>query len=316
MKNILISILISTLFISCNKDPIPTQIEDYVMGKNQFFTTVDGNAREYYVHVPERYDKNAKNPVVFVLHGTGGNGLKFYNTSGWNALADSVSLITVHPSSGKYCILDDGQTKNTTKWNVYAGSYSYCPEVLPMDDIKFFRQIVTELNQKFSVDSHKTYLAGFSNGGEMAFRCSVEMGDVFAAIVESAGSFSAFDTTFVPIRKEIPITIQLGNQDQALLGSAVNFPLSEFDSLINNFPFAQQAIYVNRTTFGFDSTYTISGTTNTAMVATFNSNPFQNNRVLNFVLVNGLAHNYPNGINHSAKGSAINWEWMKQYTLP
>ena len=316
MKSILLSFLIAIVFISCDKDQSPKPIDDYVVGKNQFFTTVDGNSREYYVHVPADYDKNSKTPVVFMLHGTSGNGLKFYNISGWKELADSINIITVYPSSGRYCVIDDGETKNTTKWNIYPGSYSYCTGVSPMDDIKFLQQVIAELNQKFIVDSKRIYMAGFSNGGEMAFRCSVEMGDVFAAFVETAGSYSFMDTTFIPVRKEIPVTIQIGNQDEKVLGLGANYPLVNFDSLINNLPFAKKAIYVNRTTFGFNSSYTKSGTTSSAITGTFKSIPFQNNRVLNFVLINGLAHNYPNGINHPAKGAEINWEWMKQYTLP
>ena len=319
MKKILFLFFISTIYISCEKDKeinLTDQESNYEIGKNQFFTTVDGNSREYYVHVPESYNKNTKTPVVFMLHGTSGDGNKFYNISGWKEVGEVENIITIFPSSGQYCIIDDGVTKNITKWNVYPGTYTYCSGVNPMNDIKFFRQIISELHQNFNVDIKKTYLVGFSNGGQMAFRSAVEMGDVFAAIVGSAGWYGATDTTFVPVRREIPITFQLGNKDEVSLGSGANFPLIHFDSLMNNLPSMKNTIYTSRTTFGFDSTYTKSGTISTTIIATFKSNPFVNNRVFNFVLFNDLAHNYPNGINHPAKGAEINWKWMKQYTLP
>ena len=60
-------------------DPTPT---GYVVGKNRFTTPVDGDTREYYVHVPAKYNSNAATPVVFMLHGTSGDGEKFYNISG------------------------------------------------------------------------------------------------------------------------------------------------------------------------------------------------------------------------------------------
>ena len=52
-------------------------------GKKHFAVNVDGDIREYYVHIPTGYDGSTRFPVVFMLHGSGGNGLKFYNISGW-----------------------------------------------------------------------------------------------------------------------------------------------------------------------------------------------------------------------------------------
>lgn len=119
-----------------------------------------------------------------MLHGTTGNGLKFYNISGWKELGDVENIISVYPSSWKYCVIDDGEVKNTTKWNVYPGTFEYCDGEVPRNDIKFFRKIITELNNNFTIDNSRIYLVGFSNGGQMAFRCAVEMSDIFAAIVE------------------------------------------------------------------------------------------------------------------------------------
>ena len=60
---------------------------------NREWITADGFQREYWVHVPE-YIKNSSNPgLVVMLHGTSGNGLKFYNISGWAEKADRLKTI-------------------------------------------------------------------------------------------------------------------------------------------------------------------------------------------------------------------------------
>ena len=312
MKKIaLLGLIITSIFLACNKDEDPPK--DFTIGKNLFTTMVDGDEREYYVHVPTGYDENNTSPVVFMLHGTSQDGLWHYDNSPWKELGDDENILTVFPSSGRYCIIDDGQVKNTTKWNVFPGPFEYCENEIPRDDIKFLRQIISELNQRFNVDNKKIHLAGFSNGGQMAFRCAVQMSDVFASIVESGGSY-AQDTIFTP-QRNVPITFQLGSSDDMWFGG-IDVPLTLFDSLLNNYPLFQRIVGVHVNSFNFESTYTISGDSSSALIATFKGIPEQGNRNFNFVFIKSMGHVYPNGTNHPINGARQNWEWMKQYTLP
>lgn len=70
---------------------------------------MNGDDREYFVHVPAGYKGSAQTPVVFMLHGTNGNGEDFYTDSGWKEVGEAENIITVFPSSWKYCIVEDGQ---------------------------------------------------------------------------------------------------------------------------------------------------------------------------------------------------------------
>jgi len=314
MKNYLrIPIFILILLSSCKKDVEVTT--DYVIGKNHYTTVVDNKTREYYVHIPSNYNENTPLPVVFMLHGSSGNGKKFYNISGWKEVGEAEGIITVYPSSGKYCIEQDGEIKNTTKWNVLYPNYSYCSGDEPLDDIKFLRKIVEELHDRFSIKSNNIYLVGFSNGGQMAFRCAVEMGDVFAAILESAGSSPTQYYQFNAIRQDMPISFQVGNSDPKFFGEGVVIPLTELDSLITTNPNFTALIENHTNTFNFENNYTITGDAS-ILTATFKSDPFLNNRVFNIIFIDGLEHNYPNGINHPIMGAAMNWNWLKQYSLP
>lgn len=105
--------------------------------KQHFAIKVDGDIREYYVNIPSGYNGSTPLPVVFMLHGSGGNGLKFYNISGWVEEGDSLNIITVYPSSWKYdCVFDDGIDKhNAEKWNTY--DLVLCDNNKKRDDVKF-----------------------------------------------------------------------------------------------------------------------------------------------------------------------------------
>jgi polyhydroxybutyrate depolymerase len=306
------------LMFGCQKDDLSVNdntTDQYETGKNYFTTDIDGDVREYYVHVPSIYNSDNPTPVVFMLHGSSGNGIKYYNISKWKEVGEVENILTVFPSSWEYCIIDDGRVKTTTKWNVFSPSYEYCAGEVPRDDIKFLKQIITELNERFNVDNKRIYLVGFSNGGKMAGRCAVEMSDLFAAIVESAGTLTR-DTTFVPKRK-LPVLFQLGNSDDQWFGSStIEIPMSLFDSLLTAHPTFSGIVYTHTSTFGLDTTYTMSGDTSSILTATFRAKIPEEPQVFHFTLIKDLEHNYPNGINFPLIGAELNWNWMKQYSLP
>ena len=315
MKKIILIGLSLLTFFGCKKEK-EEPVADFVIGKNRFTTLIDGDEREYYVHVPLSYNADTPVPVVFMLHGTSGDGERFYNISGWRQLGEEENLLTVYPSSWRYCIFNDEidgqQVKHTTKWNVFPGSFEYCPNEVPRDDIKFLRQIISELNERFNVDNKRIHLAGFSNGGQMAFRCAVEMSDVFASIVESAGSFTR-DSLFLP-KRDLPITFQVGNTDNKWFGQTT-VGMQFFQPLLDSLPKFQRLINVHVNSFHFEPQYTVSGDSTVALRATFQATP-QGERNFNILLINGLDHHYPNGSNHPLEGARLNWEWMKQYSLP
>ncbi|MBK7428751.1 MAG: alpha/beta hydrolase [Saprospiraceae bacterium] len=309
-KAVLLTLGILIIF-ACKKTEDDPQ-NDFDFGKNRFTTEVNGDSREYFVHVPQNYDKTDPIPIVFMLHGTSGDGEKFYNISGWKELGEKEEILTVYPSSWSYCIIEDGETKNTTKWNMYPGAFEFCNGQTPRDDIKFLRQALTEIKTRFTVDEKRVYLVGFSAGGQMAFRCGVEMSDVLAAVVGSAASTPG-DSTFVPLRN-LPIIFQLGNEDDRYFSSPA--PLSGLDYALNNIPVFQRIVNSHITTFDYSSNYRITGDTNSVVIATYPPIPATDNREFSVSIIKDMGHLYPNGVNHWMKGAEKNWEWFKQYTLP
>lgn len=301
------------LFYSCTKEETP--INEYVLGKNHYAIVVDGETREYNVHVPVGYDENSATPIVFMLHGGTGSGDGTYERSQWKELGEDENILTVFPTALVYCWTNsNGEEKNDTRWNSYPPFTHFCPDQDLKDDVKYLRRVLMEINLTFNVDNQRVYMAGFSSGGQMAFRCAIEMSDVLAAVVQSGGTHQ-IDTSFTPLRK-LPISFEMGNMDNAFFDPGQFPPLALFDTLLTNHGFFQKIVNVHAKTFGYSTSYTLTGDTSVANTATFPSIPTNNNREFLFTLINGLDHSYPNGANSPFKGANQHWNWMKQFSLP
>lgn len=294
----------------------------FVKGKNRFTMILDSVEREYWVHVPESYDSTQAVPLVFMLHGTSGNGEKFYDGSGWKELGEEEGFISVFPSSMRYCIITDSTIVRTTKWNTPPESeFHFCPGEHPKDDILFLRAIILTMRQKFNIDTSRIYLNGFSNGGQMAAKCAVMMSDVLAAVVMNAGSYYLDDTTYTPLQK-IPLLFQIGNEDYGPGNTGAAVPLGMFDFLLQNPVPPHYDKYYNFEHriirhFGLDSNYTLIGDTGSVMIALYHSlTPSDTLNVLRYVFVKGLAHKYPNGENHWFDAPRTHWAWMRRFRKP
>ncbi len=314
MKNILI--LIGIIFITgCRKDE-PINSAEILYGKNRFTTIIDGFEREYYVHVPLSYDGSENVPIVFMLHGTSGDGLKFYNISGWKEVGETENILTVYPSSWKVCfVLPDNTTKANTKWNSQPHSkWEYCSGDEPKNDIKFLESIITEMSSNYNIDTKRVYLVGFSNGGEMATKCSISMSGKLAAIVANASSFKT-DTTYVPKRK-LPVMYQKGANDYGPGNIGPVRPLDSLDSYIaTNGHLFNVAANTHVSSFSLNSnfTFTVGSNTSTAIFNPLVANP---DNQFHIVMVEGLGHVYPNGKNHWMFAAEEHWQWLKQFSLP
>jgi len=287
----------------------------FVVGKNRFTTQVNGDAREYYVHVPKSYDRSTPAPVVFMLHGTSGDGLKFYNISGWKEVGEVENILTVYPSSWRYCIIEDGQRKNTTKWNGYPSAFEYCPGEVPRDDIRFLNQVIDELCAKFTVNQKMIYMVGFSNGGQMTGRVGVEMSDRVAAVVSSAG-FLPLGSTYTP-KQLLPVLAQVGTNDDRYMGLSGGGPLPmNFDQLFAQSQFFKGEMKAYGSTYKLDPKYTTGGDPNKIIWLDAKGVSGDPNNVFRFALVKGMGHVYPNGKNFPIEGAKLNWNWLKQFKLP
>ncbi|MDX2247929.1 MAG: PHB depolymerase family esterase [Bacteroidia bacterium] len=318
-RTIVVLSFVALSLCSCNKDnPSP----NFTTGKNNFTVTADGVVREYVVHVPSTYTGQTKAPMVIMCHGSDQDGELFYKISGWKEVGDSLNIITVFPSSLQYCIMEDGITKTTTKWNSFPGGDPFCPGQDLKDDVEFMRQMISSLESKYNIDSKRIYMVGFSSGGQFSATCAIQMSDILAAVVSCGGGGSIpRDSIYTPQRL-LPVMLMFGNKDEKMIkkiglpaGSSV--PMG-FDALYTAYPqlyAVQPKPYID--SFKLDETsYSISGDTNSVVVADYVGLSGNPNNVFKMAEVKGLEHEYPNGINYPVNGAIYHWNWFKNFTLP
>lgn len=137
---------------------------------------VNGKKREYATYVPDGISGEVG--VIFSLHGASND---YWNGRvDFNAIADqqktvkNKKFIVVYPRGLMR------QLRGTERgWETYTESNT--------EDVEFFKAIVTELKKTYSVDMSRIYLAGFSNGGMMAYKAAHQAGDFFAAFASVGG---------------------------------------------------------------------------------------------------------------------------------
>ena len=140
----------------------------------------NGNKRLYQIYIPSTYDGSEKMPLVLAFHGGGGNSDNMKDKTGFNEIAEREEFIVVYPDgSGK---LRD----RLLSWNAgYCCGYALENNV---DDVDFIRSLITELQNKYSIDQSMIFATGHSNGAMMSYRLGSELSDIIAGIAPVAGS--------------------------------------------------------------------------------------------------------------------------------
>jgi len=146
---------------------------------------VAGASRTVVLHVPTGTLTNP--PLVFLLHGLGGDGPGMESTTQMDPVADREKFIVAYPSAV-------GGT-----WD-YAGA---------KNDYAFLQAIIDTAVARYKVDRNRVYMSGFSQGGGEAVYAAFRNPDVYAAVapVSSVGSGSPNPS------RPIPIFLTFGTND-------------------------------------------------------------------------------------------------------
>lgn len=142
--------------------------------------TVDGERRDYRVHLPTCYDKLTPLPVVLVFHPTGMSSATASKFSGFSEEAECRGFIAVYPNSAAW-----GAARSFN-----AGGLSGHLQRKAKNDVKYVAQLLDDLSSWVTVDNKRLYATGFSNGGMMCYRLALEMPHRFAAIAPISGTMA------------------------------------------------------------------------------------------------------------------------------
>jgi polyhydroxybutyrate depolymerase len=131
--------------------------------------TSGGSEREYRLFVPDAYDGATRLPVMFNLHGTGGNAAGQEQDSGMERLAQEEGFIVI------------GLQGLQNSWNVLMSDPN------AVDDVQYTSDVLDDALQRVCVDERKVYATGFSGGARMASRLACNLSERIAAIAPVSG---------------------------------------------------------------------------------------------------------------------------------
>lgn len=163
---------------------------------------VSGVRRSYYVHVPAGDDGTTPLPVVVALHGAFSTARKFESESGFSVLADRERFVVVYPQG-------IGLGDLFRHWNA-----GYCcgkARKRNLDDVSFALAAVDDVAKRNPVDRTRLYVAGFSNGGMLAYRIAAEHPEVVAAVAVASATIGGVPAENEPewsvVRPKQPVAV-------------------------------------------------------------------------------------------------------------
>ncbi|MBO0948961.1 alpha/beta hydrolase family esterase [Fibrella forsythiae] len=162
---------------------------------------VEGNYRTFYFNKPP--DTFRKPSLVFVLHGSGGNGRDMMKAAvKMDQQAANENTLVVYPSGYK------------RYWNECRKSSPAQANVENVNEQAFFDGMIQYFRKRYSVDTKHVFAVGTSGGGHMAYKLALTMPRAFRAITAIIANLP--DTTNLdcePAGKAVPVMIINGTDD-------------------------------------------------------------------------------------------------------
>ena len=164
--------------------------------------TVDGRERFFVEYVPKSLKAGA--PLLFVLHASGGDGasMREYSNFEFDTRADANGFVVVYP---------DGADST---WNDCRAGSPFSSKALKIDDVGFIETLIGYEAKAHGIERKRVFAAGWSNGGQLAYRLALEKPDDFAGVAAISAS--------VPVKqsrdcgqmdKPIPVMVINGTAD-------------------------------------------------------------------------------------------------------
>ena len=183
-------------------------INTSLIGQSDYIKVDDLN-RSYSYYIPKDVTKNPK--LLFVLHGSGMDTQTMIEVTGFefNRAADSLkNIIIVYPQ---------GYEK---AWNDCRRSVADKSHTLNLNEMKFFKKIVSTLESKEKIRPSSMFVVGFSNGGQLVFKLAKENPTFFKGFGAIGATLPvASNDSCVAKNKAVSLLVANGTED----------PVSPFD---------------------------------------------------------------------------------------
>jgi polyhydroxybutyrate depolymerase len=130
---------------------------------------IEGHYRVFHYKKPEIDSKGFS--LVFVLHGSGGNGPQMMQrVTSFNSISDKEKMIAVFPTGYK------------NFWNECRKIAPSAANVEQINEEAFFTGMIDYFSQRFKIDQKKVFAIGTSGGGHMAYKLALTIPDKFRSI--------------------------------------------------------------------------------------------------------------------------------------
>ena len=158
---------------------------------------IDGHYRSFHFNLPSK--KNTNSSLIFVLHGSGGNGLKsMKGTAKLVALSESENLLVLFP---------DAYLKN---WNECRKNAPADANIENIDEDTFFSKMIDYCEEKYKINKRRVFAIGTSGGGHMVYKFALTMPEKFKAITAIVANLPD-STNMDCIEKRVPMSVMIIN---------------------------------------------------------------------------------------------------------
>lgn len=205
---------------------------------------VDGRQREYIIHLPPSYSSSTKLPVLFGLHGGGGNyeqTIQFYNLNG---LADKNGFVVVYPNA------------INKSWNIPGFSTRTKDHDTTVDDVHFISVLLDTIIRYYKGDGAEVFTTGISRGGEFSYYLAFKLSKRITAIAPVCASVPAPVLKYYSFSHPTPVLIINGTADPLIpydggYGKYLRtdepnegFDMASTDKLVQKIIFLEDSIHV------------------------------------------------------------------------
>ncbi len=147
-----------------------------------------GKSRSATIYVPSGINNP---PVVYFVHGYGGNDSAFADATKGNTTAEREKFIAIYPTA----------LGNTPSWSMQDAA-----------DYPFLLALLDTVDKRYKVDRNRVYCTGFSQGGFIANGVGYKHANIFAAVAPTSGHMPSFSTA-APLPRPVPTLTTFGTNE-------------------------------------------------------------------------------------------------------
>lgn len=162
---------------------------------------IEGHYRTFKYHTPSpRFNEGS---LLFIMHGSGGSSTDMLKHTGkLETMASGENLLLVYP---------DGYQHFWNECRKYSNAAANKEDI---NEQAFFTAMIHYFNSRYRISKNKIYAAGFSGGGQMAYKLGLTMPGVIkgiAAIVANMPDSASCDCVLA--NQALPVLIINGTAD-------------------------------------------------------------------------------------------------------